>query len=711
MQSFGVAESPERDRLAFAEAPRFAKHALHLRARGERRIERHLHARLFPRRPIASDEDARTTRRPRGGRNEPGRAPREDLRFVYFCEIPADRRSPPKCPRCGLRHRSSKGGAELLDARILCIVFSCVRQKSIFPSLSANRTSYPAGQVSASMAKAILLFLRAEKGPLAADAWLKAINMQGEDLEDETKGLPISLLHVGLQAFVSVTSRATIKDDVWQYVLAADNLGFWMRVLRGTQTPGDAYARLEAGDSEYGRTERWETILSGRGIWRGRVHLAHDPLLEEDGLLALARLAQLRAVPALFGYGPGDVARGVTTAAKSEFSQEFEARWRVPSAPMSTLAGATLGGTLASFGWLVPATIVAGEVTAIAVGACAGALLGAAWARERIRRSETIAQTTRVHALERSITLRESRERDAAGQIQGAVVAGEYRIKQRMGSGGSGVIYEAERVRDGMRVAIKLLRAAAAHDAVASDRLRREAQALGLSWHPNVVEVIDHGHLPDGTAYLVMELLEGESLAAYVRNKERLTTEELLPMATEICDALVAVHAAGVVHRDLKPSNIFVERSTADRGQRVKILDFGIARVEWEETRITNVGAPVGTPGYMSPEQEVGGEVDARSDLFAFGCVLYECLVGEPPPPTPSGLWLAGPQAPSVVPRSASMKVGLSQIPPAWQDVIERALAPAPRDRFQDARAFAQALRALGGAVPVPVEATSKATL
>ncbi|MEO6576517.1 MAG: hypothetical protein ABIP89_21895, partial [Polyangiaceae bacterium] len=364
--------------------------------------------------------------------------------------------------------------------------------------MSANRTSYPAGQVSASMAKAILLFLRAEKGALAADAWLKTINMQGEDLEDETKGIPISVLHVGLQAFVNVTSREAIKS-LWPYVLAADNLGFWMRVLRGTQTPADAYARLEAGDSEYGRTERWETILSGRGSWRGRVHLAHDPLLEQDGLLALARLAQLRAVPALFGYGPGDVARGVNTAAKSEFSQEFEARWKVPSAPMSTIAGASLGATLAAFGWLVPATIMVGEVTAIGVGGCAGALLGAAYARERIRRSETIAQTTRVHALERSITLREGRERDAAGQIQGAVVAGEYRIKERMGSGGSGVIYEAERVRDGMRVAIKLLRAAAAHDAVASDRLRREAQALGLSWHPNVVEVIDHGHLPDGT--------------------------------------------------------------------------------------------------------------------------------------------------------------------------------------------------------------------
>src|SRR5208282_6392427 len=113
--------------------------------------------------------------------------------------------------------------------------------------------------------------------------------------------------------------------------------------------------------------------------------------------------------------------------------------------------------------------------------------------------------------------LKESRDRTAAGHLEGSVAAGQYRIKQRMGSGASGVIYEAERISDGMPVAIKLLRAAAAHDAVASDRLRREAEALGLSWHPNVVEVIDHGYLPDGTAYLVMALLPGESLAARIQ--------------------------------------------------------------------------------------------------------------------------------------------------------------------------------------------------
>jgi eukaryotic-like serine/threonine-protein kinase len=279
-----------------------------------------------------------------------------------------------------------------------------------------------------------------------------------------------------------------------------------------------------------------------------------------------------------------------------------------------------------------------------------------------------------------------------------------------MGSGASGVIYEAARISDGLPVAIKLLRAAAAHDAVASDRLRREAEALGLAWHPNVVEVIDHGHLADGTSYLVMERLRGETLAMRLKGKVRLTSVELLPIATQVCDALVAVHAAGVVHRDLKPSNIYLAIDVDDPGsvERVKLLDFGIARVEWEETRITNMGAPLGTPGYMSPEQESGGEVDARSDIFALGAVLYECLVGEPPPPTPSGLWRSG--AVSEGPADSGVHKAGKLIPQAWKAVIARAMAPVPGDRFQDARAFMQALRGIRDEVMREPGASSSTT-
>jgi eukaryotic-like serine/threonine-protein kinase len=217
-----------------------------------------------------------------------------------------------------------------------------------------------------------------------------------------------------------------------------------------------------------------------------------------------------------------------------------------------------------------------------------------------------------------------------------------------------------------------------------------------LSWHPNVVEVIDHGHLPDGTAYLVMELLPGESLATRLRNRGRLTPRDLLPISLQMCDALAAVHAAGVVHRDVKPSNILlaVDRDDPAGPERVKLLDFGIARVEWEETRITNTGGPLGTPGYMSPEQEMGeGEIDGRSDLFSLGALMYECLVGEPPPPrNPSGLVRM--EASSARLDSGTQRAA-AFLPPNWRAVIDKAMALQPADRYADARAFAQALRAL----------------
>jgi serine/threonine-protein kinase len=408
-------------------------------------------------------------------------------------------------------------------------------------------------------------------------------------------------------------------------------------------------------------------------------------------------MAELLAVPALFGFS-GARAAEAERASGATMSQQFVVDWPHADLRKSTAIGGVAGA-------VVGAVPIALHATTLQIGAMvgaglagAGALLGAARARDNVRRAETHAQAMRVHALERSLVLKENRERAAAGQLEGSVAAGQYRIKQRMGSGASGVIYEAARISDGMPVAIKLLRAAAAHDAVASDRLRREAEALGLSWHPNVVEVIDHGHLPDGTAYLVMELLHGESLATRLKTKGHLSPAELLPLAMQVCDALAAVHAAGVVHRDLKPSNIFlaVDREDPAGSTRVKLLDFGIARVEWEETRITNTGGPLGTPGYMSPEQETGGDVDGRSDIFALGAVLFESLVGEPPPPgTPSGVArtgenpvvTAGKRVDSGIQRAASL------IPPTWRVVIEKAMAANPADRFQDARAVSQALR------------------
>ena len=539
-----------------------------------------------------------------------------------------------------------------------------------------NRRSYATGQMSAAFLKALHRTIAAEKSAAAAETWLRGIRMLKADLDDETRMVPLPTVHRALVVFSELASRDAIPR-AWKHLVAPDNLGIWVRVLRGTSTPAEAFARLDAADSEYGRTTRWETQAARHGWWQGRVSIAHDPHLEEDGLLRLARLAELQAVPALFGYTGAaarvreapDPAGGGKAPSTGTLTQEFEVQWSVPDAVRGSVVGAVAGAAIG----VVPLALQLGSASwaGLLAGAAAGggALVGAARARDQLRRAETLAQTLRVHALERSLSLRESRESEVGGGLEGQVAAGQYRIGRRMGSGATGVIYEAARISDGFPVAIKLLRAAAAHEAVASDRLRREAEALGLSWHPNVVEVIDHGHLADGTAYLVMELLHGESLATRLRSKSRLTPRELLPIAMQACDALAAVHAAGVVHRDIKPCNIYmaVDREDPAGPERVKLLDFGIARVEWEETRITNTGGPLGTPGYMSPEQEAGNsEIDGRSDLFSLGAMLYECLVGEPPPPrSPSGLVRTG-ETVAVRFDSGTQKAS-SLVPPAWR--------------------------------------------
>jgi serine/threonine-protein kinase len=430
--------------------------------------------------------------------------------------------------------------------------------------------------------------------------------------------------------------------------------------------------------------------------------IAHDPALEADGLLDIARAAELATVPTLFGW-PGSIANAVAAQGGSapptlESWREFEVLWPVPHPGWNAGLGASVGVALGAL--LVVARIGSWEVDVATMVAMigAGAGLGLLGVKTRIRRAEIDAQGLRVRALERSLSLKESRERVAPGQIDGLLAGGQYRIVRRMGSGATGVIYEAVRVVDNLPVAVKLLRAVAAHEAVASDRLRREAAALGLSWHPNVVEVVDQGVLPDGTAYMAMELLRGETLAARLRSRRCLTPDEVIPIALEVCDALAAIHAAGVVHRDIKPSNIYLvhDGSRPDTRVHAKILDFGIARVEWEETRITQTGGPLGTPGYMSPEQERGSaDVDGRSDLFSLGAVLYECLVGDPPPPLlPSGLIRMGDGvSDSARTFEPYAQKAMALVPVAFRRIIEKAMAFDPAERYEDARAFAHALR------------------
>ena len=215
-------------------------------------------------------------------------------------------------------------------------------------------------------------------------------------------------------------------------------------------------------------------------------------------------------------------------------------------------------------------------------------------------------------------------------------ILGNYRLQAHIGSGGMGIVYRAEHTLIGRRAAVKVL---LPEYSTRQDLIRRffnEAKAAASAQHPGIVEVYDFGQAPDGTAYLVMELLEGDSLWQRLRKAKRLEERQTLIIARQIAAALAAAHQAGVIHRDLKPGNIFLCPSEDQGGMRVKLMDFGVAKLMREEVPgegLTTTGAIVGTPTFMSPEQCRGGgtPIDWRSDLYSLGCIMFAMLTGRPP--------------------------------------------------------------------------------
>src|SRR5262245_65790899 len=213
---------------------------------------------------------------------------------------------------------------------------------------------------------------------------------------------------------------------------------------------------------------------------------------------------------------------------------------------------------------------------------------------------------------------------------------GNYRSIALLGEGGMGAVYLAEHPGIGRRVAVKVLHKNYTRDEHLLARFLNEARAANAIRHPNIIEILDSGMLGAGTPFLVMELLEGESLGVRLRQTGALPIATAVDFAYQTASALGAAHAKGIVHRDLKPDNLFIVPDPHDTNrERIKVLDFGIAKLQQgsvADSVKTRTGTLMGTPIYMSPEQCRGTRtVDHRSDIYSLGVILFEMLVGQPP--------------------------------------------------------------------------------
>ncbi|WP_437291750.1 serine/threonine-protein kinase [Sorangium sp. So ce406] len=283
----------------------------------------------------------------------------------------------------------------------------------------------------------------------------------------------------------------------------------------------------------------------------------------------------------------------------------------------------------------------------------------------------------------------------------GEIIDGKYRIVRLLGQGGMGAVFEGENVRIRRRVAIKLLHANISSQAESVARFEREAQAAARIGSDHICEVLDLGVLPDGTRYMVMEYLEGETLGAKIQRMGRLGPEATVPIMAQVLEALGAAHAAGIIHRDLKPDNIFIIPTKAGLSNFVKVLDFGVSKfsqLAGAEMSMTRTGAVVGTPYYMSPEQARGSNpVDQRTDIYAMGVVLYQATTGQVPFDAETFNELLF----KIVLEKAPLPQQLvPDLDVEFSGIIQKAMAREPGARFQSCAEFKSALFAWAAARP-----------
>jgi hypothetical protein len=506
-------------------------------------------------------------------------------------------------------------------------------------------------EIRASVLKTYLLRARAEKGERAVSTLLESVGIDPAAVDSETHWLSGDATKRALRGLRELIGSDAL-ESLGEWATHPDALGTRVRMLRVTRVPADAYRYIVDNAGETTRIGTWEIEddaspgAGSKGVspetaavpvsskrppgvvrmtYRIRPEAADEgePLdIQGEELLCSARKGELASLPRIWGLAEADVDHA-TCLAKGGASCVYDVRWRASRERRGLPMGAIAGGAVCGLSVGVAGGWIAGALGAV-LGAALGGGAGFMWDRSRDEQSGRTFERNRIAALERGLELR-SEVGPNPGELTGGILGGKYRIGKKLGSGGIGVVYAAEHLGLGHEVAIKVLRGAAARDGGEIARLRREAYIQVHVEHPNVARVLDLDQMPDGSIYVVMEKLVGRSLADKLSREGLVAPGLAIPVFVGVCGALAAAHAKGVVHRDLKPGNVFLcEDGTS------KVLDFGMSKLSTAES-LTQAGYTLGTPEYMAPEQCIGATVEARTDIYALGVLMYEALTGELP--------------------------------------------------------------------------------
>ncbi|MBE2248875.1 MAG: serine/threonine protein kinase, partial [Myxococcus sp.] len=275
------------------------------------------------------------------------------------------------------------------------------------------------------------------------------------------------------------------------------------------------------------------------------------------------------------------------------------------------------------------------------------------------------------------------------------LIDGRYRILEKLGEGGMGSVYKVEHTRMGKIAALKVMRPDAAVDKGMKARFLQESRVVAKLSHANTVQVFDAGELDDGALFMAMEYVPGKDLAWHLKAHGPMSEEKVVSIGVQLLASLSEAHDHGIIHRDIKPANVMLVRTRKGGDDQVKLLDFGIAKLAEGDSRNSTTGEFIGTPAYMSPEQVRGDPViDARSDLYSVGALLFELVTGRPLYTGPTAVSIVKQHLEEPIPRVADLA---PQVPvtPAFENIIASALAKKVDERFADAESMRRALEAL----------------